>query len=343
MTKLAQPSHRLSVVVPLYNEETNVAPLVTQLAAALADYSWPWEAILVDDGSADGTLTRLREAARTTGPHVRVLALQRNFGQTAAMQAGIDVARGDVIATLDGDLQNDPADIPAMVEQLYARDLDLLSGWRRNRQDGFFLRKIPSRLANSLIRRVTGVHVHDYGCSLKVYRTRMIRQVRLYGEMHRFIPAWAATATTPARIGEMEVRHHARTRGRSKYGLGRSFKVLVDLLAVSFFLHHRAKPGHFFGQIGLGFALVAGLALGYLAVVKFVLGQDIGQRPLLLVGVVLGIAAVQFLTTGVVAEMMARTYYESTQARPYILREETDGRLDDPDAGWHAPQVTGSA
>ncbi len=342
MERATLPPHRLSVVVPLYNEEANAQPLVARLSETLAGYPHPWEAILVDDGSSDGTAGRLQAAAAAAGPHMRVLTLQRNFGQTAAMQAGIDAARGTIIATLDGDLQNDPADIPLLVQQLHARDLDLLTGWRRHRQDGIFLRKIPSRIANRLIRRVTGVHVHDYGCSLKVYRTRMIRQVRLYGEMHRFIPAWAATVTAPARIGEMEVRHHARTQGQSKYGLSRSFRVLVDLLTVSFFLHHRAKPGHVFGLIGLVFGMLASAILGYLGIVKFALGQDIGQRPLLLVGVVLGIAAVQFLTTGVVAEMMARTYYESTHARPYVLREENDGRLDDPDAAWHQPPATGT-
>jgi len=326
------PAHRLSVVIPLYDEEDNVGELVASVHAALVGYPHPWELILVDDGSVDRTRERLEAAAAAHGRHVRILPLQRNFGQTAAMQAGIDAARGEILATLDGDLQNDPADIPPMVAELFRRDLDLLTGWRRHRHDGFILRRLPSRIANALIRRVTGVAVHDYGCSLKVYRTRVIRRVRLYGEMHRFIPAWAATATTPARIGEMEVRHHARRAGDSKYGLDRAFKVLVDLLAVSFFMHHRAKPGHFFGRIGLHFGFWGALVMLYLAIVKFGLGQDIGNRPLLLVGVVLIIAAVQFLTAGVVAEVMARTYYESADVRPYILRESA---LEAPAAGWY--------
>jgi glycosyltransferase involved in cell wall biosynthesis len=314
----------LSLIVPLFEEEENIAPLITAIEEALAGYSHPWEAILVDDGSRDGTLANLRRLTATRGEHFRIVALQRNFGQTAAMQAGIDAARHEIIATMDGDLQNDPADIPTLVDEMLRRDLDLLTGWRKNRKDGFILRKIPSRLANRLIRRVTGVHVHDYGCSLKVYRAYVIKQIRLYGEMHRFIPAWAAMVTSPDRIGEMVVRHHPRTAGQSKYGINRSFKVLIDLLAVMFFMRYRAKPGHFFSQIGLQVGCVGSLILAYLAVVKYGLGQDIGGRPLLLIGVLLIIASFQFVTTGVVSEVMARTYFESTAARPYVLREERE-------------------
>jgi glycosyltransferase involved in cell wall biosynthesis len=324
----------LSVVVPMFNEEDNVAALVAQVHEGLASYAHPWELILVDDGSRDRTLARIEEARAQYGPHVRVVPLQRNFGQTAAMQAGVDAARGEIIATMDGDLQNDPADIPRLVSELDRRDLDLLTGWRQRRQDGFILRKLPSQLANRLIRRVTGVNVHDYGCSLKVYRAHIVKQIRLYGEMHRFIPAWAATVTSPDRIGETPVRHRPRTAGVSKYGLNRAFKVLVDLLAVSFFMHHRAKPGHFFGQIGLHFGFWGGLVLTYLAIVKFGFGQDIGDRPLLLVGVVLVIAAVQFLTTGVTAEVMARTYFESARVRPYLLRELGVTAVE---PAWHEP------
>ena len=312
----------LSLVVPLFDEEDNIAHLVTAICQALEAFPASWEAILVDDGSRDRTLARLQELTAPLGDHFRVVALQRNFGQTAAMQAGIDLAQYEIIATMDGDLQNDPADLPLLVEELLRRDLDLLTGWRQNRQDGFILRKIPSRIANFLIRRATGVHVHDYGCSLKVYRSYVIKQVRLYGEMHRFIPAWAAMVTSPERIGEMVVRHHPRTAGNSKYGINRSFKVLIDLLAVVFFMGYRARPGHFFSQIGLQIGLAGTMVLAYLAVVKYGLGQDIGGRPLLLIGIMLIIASFQFLTTGVISEVMARTYFESTNARPYVLREE---------------------
>ncbi|MBD3222370.1 glycosyltransferase [bacterium] len=318
------PPHRLSVVVPMFNERDNAAEMVDRVCGALAGYAHPWELVLVDDGSSDGTPGELRAARARHGDHVRVLQLQRNYGQTAALQAGFDAARGDLAVTLDGDLQNDPRDIPIMVAELFARDLDLLVGWRRRRRDDVLVRKVPSWLANRLIRRLTGVSVHDYGCALKVFRATVFRRLQLYGEMHRFIAAWAATVTRPDRIGEMEVRHHARTHGRSKYGLERTFKVMLDLVAVFFFMRYRTKPVHFFGAIGF---LVGGLgtaALVYLAGVKFLLGEDIGGRPLLLVAVVLVLAALQFVTTGVAMELMARTYFESGQATSYLLRQDPE-------------------
>ena len=317
--------HRLSIVVPLYDEEENVLPLVERVHEALAGYRHPWELILVDDGSRDGTACRAREAAARFGPHVRLLRLQRNFGQTAAMQAGIDAARGDVIVTMDGDLQNDPADIPRMVRRLLEEDLDLVAGWRKDRKDNPWLRTLPSRLANRLIGRVTGVQLHDYGCSLKVFRAPVIKGVRLYGEMHRFIPAWIASHTAPERIREEVVRHHPRRHGRSKYGLGRALRVILDLLAVYFFLRFRARPGHFFGRLGLAAGALGGGILAYLGYVKLVLGQSIGQRPLLLVGVLLIMLSVQLITTGVLSEMISRTYYESSQARSYVVRPEDTG------------------
>jgi glycosyltransferase involved in cell wall biosynthesis len=325
----------LSVVIPFFNEEENVGPLVAELHEALADAPHPWEAILVDDGSQDATLTRMREARDRFGPHVTVVALQRNFGQTAATQAGIDAASGEMVATLDGDRQNDPADIPAMARQLLDEELDLVVGWRRNRKDGFVLRRFPSFLANRLIGRVTGVRLHDYGCSLKVYRTSVLRAVRLYGEMHRFIPAWFASATSPRRIGERVVNHRPRVAGKSKYGIGRTFRVLLDLLSVHFFMRYWTRPGHFFGSIGLAFGAVGGAILAYLGWVKFGLGEDIGTRPLLLVGVVLVIASLQFLTTGIVTELLTRTYFESTDAKPYLTREIQGGR----GASWAGPDA----
>ncbi len=338
MTKIEQTErdHRLSVVVPMYNEEESVMPFVTQLHQALMDYHHPWELVLVNDGSSDGTEQQMRNACQQWGNHVRIIPLQRNFGQTAAMQAGIDAAHGNVIATMDGDMQNDPIDIPRMAKRLLEEDLDLVAGWRKDRQDTL-MRKIPSRIANRLIGRITQVELHDYGCSLKVFRAAIIKSVRLYGEMHRFIPAWMAANTAPSRIKEEVVHHHARQYGQSKYGLGRTFRVILDLLAVYFFMRFRSRPGHFFGKIGLIFGGLGSAGLAYLAFVKVILGEDIGTRPLLLVSVLLVVMSVQFLTTGVLSEMMTRTYFESSQTRSYVIRANHD---DEPDAeaDWKYPE-----
>jgi glycosyltransferase involved in cell wall biosynthesis len=223
------PTHQLSIVVPMYNEVDNVEPFVTAVHEALASYPHEWELIIVNDGSRDGTRKALDEQARLRGPHVRPIHLWRNFRQTAAMQAGIDAARGDVIVTLDGDLQNDPKDIPKLVRRLLVEDLDLVAGWRQNRQDGMFLRKIPSKIANRLIRSITELEFQDLGCSLKAYRASVLKRVSLYGEMHRFIPAWMATVTSPTRMAEEPVSHHARTRGESKYGISRTLRVVLAL------------------------------------------------------------------------------------------------------------------
>lgn len=327
--------HRLSVVIPMYNEEDNVAPMAARIHAALADYPHPWELILVDDGSADTTVARLKRLAPQYGAHMRIVELNRNFGQTAAMQAGIDAARGDVIVTLDGDLQNDPIDIPRLVKRLLEEDLDLVAGWRKSRQDNLWLRKIPSQLANRLIARITGVQLHDYGCSLKAFRANVIKSVRLYGEMHRFIPAWLATRTTPARIREEAVTHHARQFGASKYGLARTFRVVLDLIAVYFFMRYRAKPGHFFGKIAFIFGALGSAALGYLAVLKL-LGASIGTRPLFMIGILCVVMAVQFLTTGVLSELVARTYFESSASLSYAVRNTTVMHTP-PDDAWKTP------
>jgi glycosyltransferase involved in cell wall biosynthesis len=328
--------HRLSVVVPMYNEKDSVAPLVAQMHDALAHYRHAWELVLVNDGSADGTEQQMRSAGKQWGDYVRIINLQRNFGQTAAMQAGIDAARGDVIATMDGDLQNDPIDIPHMVKRLLEEDLDLVAGWRKDRQDTL-ARKIPSRIANRLIGRITQVELHDYGCSLKVFRASIIKSVRLYGEMHRFIPAWLAANTAPSRIKEEVVRHHSRPYGQSKYGIGRTFRVILDLLAVYFFMRFRSRPGHFFGRIGLIIGGLGTAGLAYLGFLKIILGEDIGNRPLLLISVLLVVMSVQFLTTGVLSEMMARTYFESSQTRSYVIRESSvDSRA--AEADWKHPE-----
>jgi glycosyltransferase involved in cell wall biosynthesis len=300
----------LSVVVPVYNEEHNIAPLVARVHEGLAAYRGRWELLIVDDGSVDRSRERIREAIGRHGAHVRYLPLARNQGQTAAMQAGIDAARGELIVMLDGDLQNDPDDIPRMVDELLARDLDLLCGLRTDRKDHWLSRKLPSRIANRLIARVSGVRLHDYGCSLKVMRRDVICRVRLYGEMHRLIPVWVAGVTAPSRIAETPVRHHPRLHGQSKYGLSRTFRVLLDLLTAFFFLRFQARPGHFFGAIGLAVGALGALAMAYLAFVKFVLGADIGSRPLFFVAILLLMFATQFITTGILAEIMTRILHQ---------------------------------
>lgn len=318
------------MVIPFYNEGENLDGLLEELHGVMEETPWPWEAILVDDGSQDDTGPKLMKARNRWGPHLKVVVLQRNFGQTAAVQAGLDLARGELVATMDGDRQNDPADIPKLVERLLAEDLDLVVGWRKDRKDGFIHRRFPSILANLLIGRVTGVRLHDYGCSLKVFRGSVLRSVRFYGEMHRFMPAWLASATSPGRIAEEVVNHRPRVAGTSKYGIGRTYRVLLDLLAVHFFMRYWTRPGHFFGSIGLAMGGIGGLILAYLGWVKFGLGQDIGTRPLLLVGVVLVIASLQFITTGVVAELLTRTYFESSQVKPYVVRQVKGAD----DEGW---------
>jgi len=319
----------------MYKEEDNAARLVKRVHEGMAEYGGEWELVLVDDGSPDGTVKAIRQCQSEWGEHVRLIELQRNFGQTAAMQAGIDAARGELIVTMDGDLQNDPTDIPRMVEEMIERDLDLLQGWRVNRQDAAIKRKLPSKIANRLIAKMTGVHLHDYGCSLKVYRASILKQVRLYGEMHRFIPVWVAGVTSPARIGETPVTHHAREFGESKYGISRTFRVILDLISVFFFLKYRSRPGHFFGYLGLSAGTVGSLMLSWLLFVKVFFGDDIGSRPMLMIGVFLILMAFQFLTTGVIAEMLSRIYFQGTDNRNFIVLARPDLK---PEDAWRAPQ-----
>ncbi|MET0066534.1 MAG: glycosyltransferase [Candidatus Thiodiazotropha sp.] len=312
----------LSVIVPLYNEADNVPQLIEELDAALSRYRSGWEVILVDDGSTDDTAQRVKFAIQGREGDYRLITLQRNFGQTAAIQAGFDHSRGQYLATLDGDLQNDPADIPDLLETLIRDELDLIVGWRKARKDGFWLRRLPSQIANRLIGRVTGVRLHDYGCSLKIYRGSLLRNIRLYGDMHRFIPAWMSLYTSPTRIREQVVNHRPRIHGRSKYGIGRTFKVAIDLLSVFFFIRFLSRPGHFFGRIGLILSGIGGLMLTHLAVVKFLLHEDIGSRPMLIIAILLVLVGVQTFTTGILSELMARTYYASRDQRSYVLRSE---------------------
>lgn len=328
------PNHTLSIVVPMYNEAENVEPLLARIHQAMERYDQPWEVVLVDDGSTDATVSEIRRLAAHYGSHVHAVELVRNYKQTAAMQAGIDAARGDVIATIDGDLQNDPYDIPRMVYRLLSEDLDLVVGWRKDRQEGFFMRRLPSRIANALIARVTGVRLKDYGCSLKVYRGNVIRSVKLYGEMHRFIPAWLATVTTPRRIAQEVVTHHARIHGQSKYGISRTFRVVLDLVFMYFFMRYRTRPGHFFGGIGIVLGALGSLILAYLLCLKLFFAEDIGTRPMLFTGFFLLIAGVQMVTSGVLAEMLARVYHEANGASAYVARLRPPAGDND---GWHAP------
>ena len=311
----------LSVLIPVCNEEESIAPLFERICDALKDFGKPWELIIVDDGSTDGTMVNVRKEYARPGLDLRIIEFQRNFGKAAGLQAGIDAARGRLLVTLDGDLQNDPYDIPQMIAVLEERDLDLLCGWRKARQDGLWLRLIPSYFANRLIRKITGVHIHDYGCGLKLYRTHILKQIRILGGMHRFIPAWIASVVPTSRIGEVVVKHSPRQYGESKYGISRTFRVFLDLLSVLFFMRFRQRPAQFFGSIGLFFGGISGLMFIYLAWVKFILGEDIGTRPMFITAVMLFIASVQMITTGILAEMLART--QSTDVN-YVVRKTYD-------------------
>lgn len=311
----------LSVVIPVFNERDNLRELVDRIEAALAPLAVPargFEVLLVDDGSADGSRALLAQLAAAR-PWLRPLALIRNYGQSTALQAGFDHARGRFIATLDGDLQNEPGEIPRLLALLQSDpEIDAVSGWRRHRKDRAVSRRLPSWLANRLISAVTGVRLHDYGCALKVYRASIIDNLRLYGEMHRFIPALAVEAG--ARIVEVPVEHHPRVRGASKYGIDRAVRVALDLLWVKFAMRFLQRPLHAFGGVGLAL-LVPGLAvLGYLAFDKLVLGNSIGGRPLLLLGVLLALMGAQFLATGVIGELITRVYHEPQGHRQYVLR-----------------------
>jgi glycosyltransferase involved in cell wall biosynthesis len=313
----------LSVVVPLYNEEASLPHLIEQLLAVLRPLPERCEIVLVDDGSRDGTPALLRDQAERVPELVAVL-LRRNYGQTAAMAAGFDVSRGAVIVTLDGDLQNDPADIPLLLRRLEEGQLDLVSGWRHQRQDAALSRLLPSLLANRLIGSVTGVKLHDYGCSLKAYRRELVSDLNLYGELHRFLPALAFIEG--ARIGEVQVNHHPRRYGKSKYGIDRTFRVLMDLLTIWFMKRFLTRPMHGFGFLGLvclGFGLATAL---WLVGEKLLLGSDIGNRPLLLMAVLAILSGVQLFCFGLLGELQMRTYHES-QGRPiYRVRATLRGR-----------------
>lgn len=307
----------LSVVIPFYNERDNAKDVLEEVAAALGPTGISYEIIAVDDGSGDGTGDVLRQCAGRDDRLVAIL-LRKNFGQTAALSAGIDHAVGSVIVTMDGDRQNDPADIPRLLKKL-DEGYDIVSGWRVERKDPFLTRRLPSRIANGMISLITRVHLHDYGCSLKAFRGDVIRQTRLYGEMHRFIPAVASWVGVS--VAELPVNHRPRTAGRSKYGLSRTVRVILDLLTVKFLLSYATRPIQIFGLIGLVF-LGAGSATGlYLSFMRLFMDEPIGNRPLLLLAVLLVLVGIQLITMGLLAEMVSRTYHESQNKPIYVVKE----------------------
>lgn len=306
----------LSIVIPLFNEEENIKELHEKLKKTLDSLNKEYEILFIDDGSTDKTLSILEEI-QAHDKRVLVLSLRRNFGQTAAFAAGFDFARGDVIFTMDGDLQNDPADIPKLLELM--KDNDLVSGWRKKRKDPFLTRRLPSRIANWLISNVTGVKLHDYGCSLKAYRRDVIKNLKLYGEMHRFIPAVASWYGV--RIAEVETVHYPRMRGSSKYGISRTIKVVLDLITVKFLQSFSTKPIQFFGPIGMISGMLGFLVSVYLTIDKIFFDQDIGGRPLLLFGALLIIVGIQLIGMGLLGEMIVRVYHESQRKPIYVIKK----------------------
>jgi glycosyltransferase involved in cell wall biosynthesis len=312
----------LSVVIPIYNEALNLRELHQEFVTVLEAWGRPFELVLIDDGSTDDSFAILAEIQRAD-PRVRVVRFRRNFGQTAAFSAGFRFARGRLIATADGDLQNDPRDLPRMVD-LIDQGYDIVAGWRKDRKDTFLTRRVPSMIANGLISWATGVHLHDYGCSLKVFRAEVVKPLKLYGEMHRFLPAIASELGV--RITEVVVNHRARTRGQSKYGLSRTVRVTLDLLTVKFLLSYSTRPLQIFGLIG-GVMLFSGLAVStYLAYVRLFGYQSIANRPLLLLGVLLIFTGVQLVTIGLLAELQSRTYHESQDKPIYVIRDVLESR-----------------
>jgi glycosyltransferase involved in cell wall biosynthesis len=319
----------VSIVIPVFNEVENIDLLVGKLSEALPRLNRTWEVLLVDDGSNDGTWERLKLlAAQTRG--FRAVRFRRNFGQTAAMSAGFDLARGRIIVTLDADLQNDPDDIPLLIDTLEKNDFDVVSGWRKNRQDTFINRRLPSMLANFVISRFTGVHLHDYGCTLKAYRREVVQNLSLYGEMHRFIPALASWVG--GAIGEVPVQHHPRRFGKSKYGISRTIRVVLDLITVNFLLRYSTRPIQIFGRIGL-YALLAGLGLMAIMVLPHflypfwdveILGElvKLAKRPFwVTTPFMLIFFGIQFISMGLLAELQTRTYHESQKKPIYTIRE----------------------
>lgn len=308
----------LSVVIPVYNESPNLVELHRELSDTLSAWGRTYELVFVDDGSRDDSfeiLSRLQAG----DPHMRVVRFRKNFGQTAGFSAGFAVASGQIIVTSDGDRQNDPRDIPMLVERLEQGGFDIVCGWRRDRKDKWLTRRVPSMIANQLISRATGVELHDYGCSLKAFRAEVVKPLRLYGEMHRFIPAIASEMGV--RVAEVVVNHRPRTAGTSKYGLSRTVRVVLDLLTVKFLLNYATRPLQIFGLVGLTMGGLGVAITGWLVYARLFLEQAIGERPLLLFGILLIFTGLQLLTLGLLAELQARTYHESQDKPTYAIRE----------------------
>jgi len=315
----------ISIFLPVFNEEPNLRPLHAKLNEALQQLGRSAEIIYVDDGSTDESLSVLRELAGVDS-RVRVVALRRNYGQTPAMAAGIDAARGEVLIPMDADLQNDPADIARLLDKL-DEGYDVVSGWRKNRKDPLITRKIPSMMANWLISKIGGVPLHDYGCSLKAYRRESLADVHLYGEMHRFIPIYASW--TGARVAEIPVEHHARTMGKSKYGLSRTLKVVFDLMTIKFMASYQTKPIYIFGTFGMLAIALSFIAGIWATVLKFWKGVSFILTPLPLITIVMLAIGIQFLLMGLLAEMLVRTYHESQAKRIYAVREKINFTTED--------------
>ena len=302
----------LSVVITVYNEEDNIQPLLKATYAALSGMDY--EVILVEDGSTDRTVAEVKKYANT---RTKLVIFNRNYGQTTALAAGIDQATGEYIATMDGDLQNDPTDLPGMLQKAIDEEWDVVAGRRANRKDGFVLRKIPSKIANWIIRNSTNVHLKDYGCTLRVYKADIAQNMGLYGELHRFIPVLAKQEG--AKMTEVDVKHHPRIHGTSKYGLSRTFKVMSDLILMLFFQKYFQRPIHLFGGLGLLAFLLGGIINVYLLALK-ILGEDIWGRPILILGFMLILGGIQLITTGIIAEIIVRTYFESQDKKTYRVK-----------------------
>ena len=315
--EINRPELGVSVVIPVYNEEGNIDRLYQELTAALEDIGRDFEVVAINDGSSDRTYDMLNDV-QAKDARWHIIHFRRNFGQTAAMAAGFDAARGEVVITIDADLQNDPRDIQRILDK-FAEGFDIVSGWRQDRKEPLFLRRIPSMIANRLISRATGIHLHDYGCTLKAYHFDVAKGVQLYGELHRFIPALASQMGV--RVAEIPVKDRARKWGSSKYGFSRTFKVILDLIAVIFLLSYFNRPLYVFGAAGILVGAVGSLLGLYLTVFKLLTENKIGDRPLLQLSVLLMVLGVQFVSTGIVADMIMRTYHESQHKAIYFIRE----------------------
>jgi glycosyltransferase involved in cell wall biosynthesis len=325
MSEPSVPAPSLSVVIPVLNEAPNLEPLHRELTESLSRLGLPYELVFVDDGSTDESFEILARLQRADS-HVRVAQLRRTFGQTAAFAAGFALARGSIIVTADGDGQNDPADIGALVRRL-DDGFDVVCGWRRDRKDPLLSRRLPSHLANRLISWATGVRLNDYGCSLKAFRAEVVKPLRLYGEMHRFLPALASDIGV--RIAEMPVNHRARRAGRSKYGIGRTLRVILDLLTVKFLVSYSTRPLQIFGLVGGLMGTAGAVILGVLGYQKIVLHAELANRPIVLLGILLVFTGVQLVTLGLLAEMLARTYHESQGKPIYVIRQTLPPPADD--------------